>query len=312
MATESKIKLFLERVQQFEALDKSRFYHTDLGNSSLEYELKDKFDSMINMLKIEIYQLFDFPDNDLQQIINSLQGITDFIGKVGTRNKSDFLGDRENILLSISSQIDAIMMHKPAFKIAKIDDILLDDVQTIRKEYKDVKAKIESDLKGVRESATGQSIEQAQLDFAEGAELNIKQAWLWGKISIFFIVAFIGFAIFLMFTGPGEIAGLEIAYYTAVRITLFFALATIIAFSLKILRANLLLRERNMHKGRLVNNLKSLIAAAPENQIELVLSILIQEISSFGNTGLLQKEDDSVSLVKNLVDIALKNKPTPS
>jgi len=102
--------------------------------------------------------------------------------------------------------------------------------------------------------------------------------------------------------------GVEIFYFATIRITLFFALAAIISFCLKILRANLHLMERNAHKGRLANNLEPLVKSAPKNQQESIRSILIQEIASFGKTGLLQKEDDSILIVKNLIDTMAKLK----
>lgn len=103
-------------------------------------------------------------------------------------------------------------------------------------------------------------------------------------------------------------AGVEIFYFTAIRITLFFALAAIISFCLKMLRANLHLMERNSHRGRLSNNLAPLLNFASASQKDLVLKILIQEIASFGKTGLLQKEDDSILIVKNLLDTMAKLK----
>lgn len=309
MASESMIKLFVQRVNEFKGLDKTSIYRNDLGKYSLEPELKVRIDSLIDMLQIDESLLKDFPESILQDIVNTLQDLRTTIERQRNRTEEDFITRGKDILAGIVSRIDQILLHSIWFKMAKIDDLSIEDVQIIKKEYDEFKAKIEADSKVVRESATGQSLKQAQEDFAEGAELNRKQAWLWGKISIWIIAAFIGFALYLMLTGPGELAGIEIAYYTAIRITLFFALATLIAFCLKILRDNLLLSERNAHKARLTNNLKPLIAAAPENQLELVLSILIQEISSFGKTGLLQKEDDSISVLKNVVDTALKNRP---
>jgi len=344
MASESKIKLFLERVKQFESLDKSGFYHTELGESSLENELKDKFDSMSNMLNIEIYQLMDFPENDLQQIINSLQSIVNYIDKVAKQTKTDFIGNRDNTLLSINSQMDAIMMHKPAFKIAKIDDELLDDLNRKKEQYDEIIAEQLAKAKKISDSAAGVAFQQAQNDFSKGADSNKSKASLWGGIATVFIIAFIVFALYLMGffqdtsieTQPKEKVsqdtsietqlkgkvnqdtsietqlkgkvGIEIFYFTVIRITLFFALGAIISFCLKILRANLHLMERNAHKARLVNNLEPLIESAPENQRELVRSILIQEIASFGKTGLLQKEDDSVLIAKSLMDTVAKAK----
>jgi len=154
MTSKSTIKSFFAHIKLFEELDKSKFYRIDLGNSSLESEVSGKFDSMISMLKIENYQLIDFLDSDLNQIINSLQTLIDFIGKEATRTNAEFLSERKNVLNNANAQIDSIMQHKPKFKIAKIDDILLDDVKKIRKEYEDLKAKLDSDSKVVRESAS--------------------------------------------------------------------------------------------------------------------------------------------------------------
>ncbi len=52
--------------------------------------------------------------------------------------------------------------------------------------------------------------------------------------------------------------------------------------------------ERNLHRKRIANSMAAFTeSASSEDQRDLILTQLIESVSSFGNSGLVGKEEDS-------------------
>jgi len=98
-----------------------------------------------------------------------------------------------------------------------------------------------------------------------------------------------------------------VIYYTAIRITILSALAAIVAFCHKILRANMHMNEHNLHRQRITNSMAAFIESAitPE-QRDLILAHLVDSIANFGHSGLL-KEEDSLFSPKMTIDTITRN-----
>lgn len=312
MATESMIKLFQQRVQEFGKLDKHSIYRDDLGKFSLEGKLKNRIDKMLTMLLIEEQYLHDFPDEILQNIVSNLQDMRTTVERQRTRPDDDYINRNSDILANFIHRIDQINSYMPHFKTAKFDDIGVDDLSIMKDQVRQIIDAQLADAKNIRNTAAGVAIPEAQNEFSDAAKSNLKQAWFWGIISIGFIYNFILFVQSFRTTDLTNFDTLKLIIFGSTRLTVLFALGAVIAFCLKILRAQLHMKERNAHRGRLSNSLGAFVASTSENQRDLVLSILIQEISSFGKSGLLQKDDDSMSLPKNILDSFLKNRSPSS
>ena len=266
MATESMIKLFKQRVQEFGKLDKHSIYRDDLGKFSLKGKLKDRIDNMLTMLLIEEQYLIDFSDEILQDIVNNLQDMKTTVDRQRTRPEDDYIKRNSEIFANFIHRIGQINIHKPHFKLAKIDDMLLEDLKRKDEQYDKLLSSRLGDVDKIRDSAAGVAIEQAQIEFSNAAKSNRNQSFFWGSLSAILIYIFMKFVYSLMDTNPAINDGIGIVYFTAIRLTVLFALGAIIAFCLKILRANLHLRERNAHRERLSNNLGAIVAFASESQ----------------------------------------------
>jgi len=70
-------------------------------------------------------------------------------------------------------------------------------------------------------------------------------------------------------------------------------ISTIIGFSLKMLRANLHMHQHNLHRKRIANSMASFAESAMNSeQRDLILSQLVESVSNFGTSGMINKDSD--------------------
>jgi hypothetical protein len=90
-------------------------------------------------------------------------------------------------------------------------------------------------------------------------------------------------------------------YHTAIRVTLLTAIAAVATFCLKILRAQLHLREQNLHRQRIANSMAAFLGAASPEQRDIILGRVVDSITAFGSSGLLV-DDESMSPAKVVLE----------
>ena len=323
MATESKITLFKEKIEEFQSLDKSHLYRDKLGEESLSGDLKNLLEENVLFYTEHVAFTDYIPDSTLQRIIKSLDALKLEINRMENISNSDFIRTRQNIINAINSQMDVLLSLRSAFITEKIKSTgLLDDSGSLKKLNKNesaVKSRIEQlDEKfkevdrreaKIRQTAAGISVEEAQKQFSEAAEEQQTKINYWEKISAGSIVLFVGFALILWYTKPIAVTIYDSIYFTTIRITILITIGAFTAFSLKILRAHMHMKELNKHRERLSNSLPAFVEAVSENQRDIIITNLVDAISSFGKSGLLQKEDDSMSIPKIVIDTISKTLP---
>jgi hypothetical protein len=86
------------------------------------------------------------------------------------------------------------------------------------------------------------------------------------------------------------------AYFTSIRLALIAVLSVGLAFSLKLTRAYLHMVEHNQHKSRVTNSIEGFVASVrTDEQKDLVLGKLVDSVTQFGDSGILEKGDDKAS-----------------
>lgn len=174
-------------------------------------------------------------------------------------------------------------------------------------------AKNESDkiLSLARKTAEGISLSDIQTQFGKAAQKCRTGIWIWAGLSLIFVAAFLITLIGFMGRWAPQIQSFQdgiakgrditsayMIYLTVLRITLLTALAAATTFCLKILRAQLHLREQNLHRQRVANSIAAAMGAASSEQRDVVLERMIDAITAFGNSGLLSENDESMSPAK--------------
>jgi len=142
-----------------------------------------------------------------------------------------------------------------------------------------------------RATAARVSFKEAQEEFQSAAdELQGKIiGYYW--LSAFFFAAFIVLAGWFLFNHkPPSDIGWSVIYYTTIRIVILGAVGGVLAFCLKMLRANLHMREINLHRRRLANSMQTFAhAALTKEQRDIILMRVVEAIADFGNSGLLSR-----------------------
>ncbi len=321
MATESKVILFNQKLKEFNTLDKEQLYRENLGKQSLGDEIKYELEDIVFFITEHSKYANKLSDVSLQKLITAFQHLRIEIDRVGNITDSDFINTKGKIINTINAQIDLLLVHKPAFIIEKIESSGLLDDAGISKKLKKAEAtvdfkitQLDKKLKEldkreatIRRTAVGISVEEAQKQFSEAASEQDKKILLWSKFSAGSIVVFIGFSLVLWFIKPDAKTIYDSIYFTTIRITILITIGAFTAFSLKILRAHMHMKELNKHRERLSNSLPAFVEAVTENQRDIIITNLVDAISSFGKSGLLQKEDDSTSIPKIVIDTISRN-----
>lgn len=162
-----------------------------------------------------------------------------------------------------------------------------------------------------RSTAFGISLEEVQKQFRECQKLLYLKAALWLFVGVCLLAAFICASLNFWETGPPEGEWHQVAYHSAIRISILAMLATAAAFFLKIFRAHLHLIEKNQHRQHVANCVGSFVeAASTPEQRDLILGQLVDSIIQFGSSGLLPREDEQVYPPRMTVDSIIRSLST--
>ncbi len=189
----------------------------------------------------------------------------------------------------------------------------------IQKAIEDTGQKAQTILNLARETAQRVSLDDVQKQFDDAAKHCLFGIKIWASLSmcsvILFVIVVIGFFTWepsfqtTVQNGASQTALNERSlaysfaiYHTVLRVTILTAIAAIATFCLKVLRAQLHLREQNLHRRRVANSMSAFLGAttSPE-QRDVILIRLADAITAFGTSGLLS-DDDSMSPAKVILE----------
>ncbi len=306
---------------------------------SLEAKIGNRLRKMISTLDWLRTAALNCDDDLIKPIHDTLSGLISLFQQVYSLEDSEYLNhveaNREGVqfdqlfkkyreqLRDVASE-SIIGQEKPNVEEIKS---LLEDARSVQNDFESFRTTVtnskndiakfakeneETVLQKVKETeqalltARGEnwktSLKSACDEFQEGVKSNNKAVIYWGIISIVIFSVFIIACVIFYSEPPIYVLGTAIAR-SALRITILTAIAAGIAFSLRIFRSNLHMRELNKHRLRITKSMPSFIESAfSKEQRDLILSQMVNAITSFGNSGLLKGEDESVSTPRMIVD----------
>jgi ElaB/YqjD/DUF883 family membrane-anchored ribosome-binding protein len=98
------------------------------------------------------------------------------------------------------------------------------------------------------------------------------------------------------------------AYFTSIRLAIIGILGVGLAFGLRMTRAYFHMIEHNQHKLRVTNSIEAFVAAVrTKEQKDLVLSKLIEAVTEFGDSGILDKEEKPSGFPSVIFEALTKN-----
>lgn len=167
-----------------------------------------------------------------------------------------------------------------------------------------------------RKTARNFSVQAAQNQFNDASKSLMWKAIFWGFAAAALFGWFIAFA-FHVYNHPPEVFSgklervpyvPEMVYFTVLRLTILTAIGTIATFCLRMLRAHLHMSALNNHRRRVANSMAAFVEAAHSpSQRDSIFQRLVDAVIAFGDSGLLDKESDGISVPGIAIDAVTKN-----
>jgi hypothetical protein len=313
----------MDIIKEIKKLDKTKIIRPDYGQTSLK-TWEPKFDHLLSKLDfIEKYSS-KVDRETTSQVTQSLTNIHQQLAQMITKSDAQFVNDKQNFIAQIDNQLNVIIKYWPNYAIAAIEESGLLTNTNVKKEFdqltlnlqqatNEALAKIEKESgeiinearkkaeeieSSVRKTAQKISVKEAQEQFASAAKKNMESITIWGGITLLLVLVFISFIGYMLRVKLPESWTWQIIYYSIIRAAILGFIGTLLAFSLKILKSHLHMREHNLHRERIANSMSAFAESAMnKDQRDIILLKLVESVADFGNSGMIGKDDDNNSKV---------------
>lgn len=310
-------------------INKDRLLRPSLGEVALHGEFSLTLEKIYKKVDLAHQYAPEIHDAAVESILNLLNSIKAEMERQVNRSSDDYVTYRAQFLSTIDSYLDSLSQLWPLVVAVAVESRGLLEDEGVRLEYKrtmesikkesemalqkvqeegqktieEAKTLAEQIEKQARSTATGISVEEAQKQFREAQSALDRRVKNWALLSIGGVSVFIIVAICFAIDKPSGSEWWIVVYGTTIRITILTAIGTASAFCLKTLRAHMHMSEKNRHRQHVANSIGAFVESAvtPE-QRDLILSQLVEAVIQFGNSGLVQREDDNVYRPKVMID----------
>ena len=310
-------------------IDKDKLLRASLGEVALQEEFSPTLEKIQKKVDLALQYAPEAHDEQIQNILGQLEGIRSEMEQQANRSVNDYVAYRSPFLTNIATYLEELKRFwAPIVAVAVESRGFLED-EGVRQEYErtieSIKNESKSALRQVQEEAQKTieearnlaeqienrarftaakiSVAEAQKQFQQAQTSLDKQVKIWAGLGIASVLGFIGVAMYFATVELPDQWRWQVVYHSAIRVSILTAIGTAAAFCLKILRAHLHMSEKNRHRQHVANSMEAFVQSAvtPE-QRDLILSQLIESIVQFGNSGLVQREDDNVYRPKMTID----------
>ena len=310
-------------------IDKDRLLRASLGEVALQEEFSPTLAKIQGKVDFALEYAPEVHDDQVQNILGAFEGIRAEMEQQASHSNSDYVAYRPEFLSNIDAQLEYLKQYWPPLVTAAVESRGFLEDEGIRQGYEhtieSIKKAAESAIQQVKEesdktikeartlaeqienrarlTAARISVKDAQDQFREAQAALDKRVKIWAGLGITSVLAFIGIAMYFATVELPDQWRWQVVYHSAIRVSILTAIGTAAAFCLKILRAHLHMSEKNRHRQHVANSMEAFVQSAvtPE-QRDLILSQLVESIVQFGNSGLVQREDDNVYRPKMTID----------
>ncbi|WP_128911554.1 hypothetical protein [Granulicella sibirica] len=327
---------FRDLIEHVDGLDVSKVTKPELGTLGLPVlaeaivQVRKEIGAISSVASESSQQRLEAATSAYRQYLTTLYDIASLRGEEFATRRSEFGGP-------LAAQWDAIrevwpyfaalvtdksgLVEAPNSAIAKIEAARAqseDSIRTIVSSLTEQATKQASKIEeNARKTATGFSVRAAQDQFDQASVSLARKATAWGLLALLAFGCFVEFA-FQIYRNPpsvftdksvGHIASIpEAIYLTAIRITLLTAIGAFATFCVKMLRAHLHMSEFNNHRRRVANSMAAFVEATqtPE-QRDLIFGKLVDAVVNFGDSGLLEKDSESLGVPSIAFEAITKN-----
>lgn len=329
MASENQTNQLQDVANAILSIDENKLLRPSLGEESLKEDFAPKWLEIQKKVKFLLQYAHELHDEQIQGVLGTLHAISGAMQQQADSQNANYVAHRPRFLNYIDQQLEELKRYWPPVVTAAVEARRFLEDEGVRQEYEQtiesIKKESESALKQVqgearktieearvlaeqiekraRLTAARISVKEAQEQFQQAQAALDKQVKIWAGLGIACVVVFLAMALYFSTVALPAEWKWQVVYYGAIKVSILTAIATVAAFCLKILRAQLHMREKNRHRQRVANSMEAFVASAvtPE-QRDLILSQLVESVVQFGNSGLVQREDDHVYRPKMTID----------
>ncbi len=339
MASDNQMYQLRHVAEAIKDVDKDRLLRPSVGSMSLEKgftpALLTEAQKKANFALQYAHRLHD---SQIQQLLEQFEPIRsamqqqahcldrDYVQK-STQFVNDITTHLENLKLSWLPVVTAAVEERGFLEDEGVQQKYERTIESIKEESESalgqVKEEADKTIKEARTlaeqienrarlTAAGISVEEAQKQFQEAQGPLDKGVKIWACLGIVCVVGFFCAAGCFATADIPDKWRWQVLYYGVIRVSILTAIGTVAAFCLKILRAHLHMREKNRHRQHVANSMGAFVesAATPE-QRDLILSQLVDSVVQFGNSGLVQREDENIYRPKMTIDSITRTLSTP-
>ena len=339
MASDALISQLKDLSNEIENIDKDRLLRASLGEEALQEDFAPRLEKIQHKLEFALEYASEVHDSQVQGILGRIGNIKSAMEEQTNLSNADYVAQRSDFLINIDTYLEELKHYWSPFVTAAVESRGFLEDEGVRREYErtidSIRKESESALQQVqseaektiaearslaeqienraRLTAARISVEEAQKQFREAQTALDRQVKLWSGLGAFWVLSFIGTAIYFASVDLPDKWQWHVIYHSAIRVTILTAIGTAAAFCLKILRAHLHMSEKNRHRQRVANSIGAFVESAvtPE-QRDLILSQLVESVIQFGSSGLLHREDDNVYRPKMTIDSIMRTLSTSS
>lgn len=329
MASNPVIEKLKETVSGFVSIDEEKLVRRSLGEESLEQPLTSLLSQAKSKAEFALKYAEFVGEAAVNHINSNLSAIIGECNTLAATNNQDFIASKKQFLTNFESYMNSLLDQWAPFVAAAIEERgilsdkgireahdrtlaeLTEESERILEELKSQSVKVMSEAREMaanietraRRTAQKISVKEAQDQFEAAQIPLIVQLVVWSILSISSIAAF--FVMLYLFMGQ-ELDPewtWRIVYYTTIRLAGLGALGSIAAYCLKILRSQLHMFQRNQHRQRVANCMEALVESTytPE-QRDLIYAHLVEAITQFGETGLIERGEKDQLVTKLSID----------
>jgi hypothetical protein len=315
MATQKKVDELRVAINTLITVDKDKLLRKNLGEESLEQPLVPIIEELTRKSEFALAYALRVHDGAVNSLKDLFTAIAAEFQQQSARNNTEYIQNKATFLNNVKAHVENIQAFWPPFVSAAVEQRGFLQDEGIKKEYQDTINRMQNEatvtLKKVQEeskvaidearkladeietrarrTAAKISVQAAQTQFKKAQTPLAILLAIWAVLSI---GSLIGLGVlmheFMTVKLPDQWSW-QIAYYSALRITALGAVGSFSAYCLKIFKSQLHMFQHNQHRQRVTNCIEGFVESAvtPE-QRDLILAQLIDEVSQFGRSGLLQ------------------------
>ena len=322
MANKGSLTELDEAIKALESVDIDRLKRPSLGDESLAKDIVSRLTLIGKLADLAKRYAPLVHDNVVGEVRNTIARIAQAMNAHAALEPSQYIDQKVAFLQDLDDRIEESKNWQPTLAAAAVlDRGLLDDEgvkrasdlalehlkETAAETLATIKVEADKAIQGAqdlaekiearaRRTASQISVEEAQNQFKEAAKGDEKSVrrWWWtaiGSVGLLIIFPLL-FMRWELPAGEWPVA----LYHTLLRILVLSAIAGTAAFTFRMLRAHLHLAEKNKHRVRVANSVESFVQSALEPaQRDLILARLVDSIVIFGDSGLVQHDEDDRS-----------------